>query len=149
VASDEKGVHDVPVDDPHDIARASSLNPQLDKSAPKSPHAIGLVDNRSFAGEEANSECVVPRLAIAFDPEFKAESFKNVCEGAAKFSRLIVIPGEHMSIVNIRKEKWTARFGLGRRPTIEHEEKPCAVGWHTQEAKREHHAMHEYAVYDM
>ena len=149
MASDEKGVHDVPVDDPHDIARASSLNPQLDKSAPKSPHAIGLVDNRSFAGEKAHPERIMPRLAIAFDPELEAEPFKDMCESPTKFSRLVVIPGEQVSVIDIGKEERAARLRLGRRPTVEHEEKPCTVGWHSEKSESENHAVHEYAVNDV
>ena len=116
------------IDDTHTVARASPLNAKLDEGASEPPHAIGLVNDSAFTGEKGDSKSVMPWFAVAFNPKFKSKAVEDMRECAAEITGFLIVPCQHVSVVNVRKQQWSTRLGDGRGPAIEYKETPCIVG---------------------
>ena len=63
----------------------------------------------------------MPRLPVTLNPEHETEIVEDISESSAEHFGLFVVPGEHMSIVNVGKEQWTSGLGSWRRPPVENE----------------------------
>jgi len=70
-------------------------------------------------------------------------------ESTAEFAGFLIVPCQHVSVVNVRKEQWSTRLGDGRGAAIEYKEKPCIVGRDSQTPEGEYHAVYENAMNDM
>ena len=88
-------------------------------------------------------------LAVTLNTKLKTEVKKDVGESSAKEFGLFVIPGKHVGIVDVREEQRASWLGCGRGATVEHEKTFRVVSRDSQQPKREQHASHENAVYDM
>ena len=58
-------------------------------------------------------------LPITLDPELEPEVVEDIGESAAKHGSFLVIPREHLRIVDVWEEQRPPRFREGRRPAIE------------------------------
>ena len=85
-------------------------------------------------------------LSVTLDPKLKPEVVEDIGESAAKHGSLLVIPREHLRIVDIWEKQRPPRFREGRRSAIENEKGLCFFMRDSEEPEGKDHAPHEYAV---